>query len=73
MTERRRVVIIPQEGRQLRPSAAGVPCTILFDDHFRPRGVSAHLRRSNRPGVRRRRRQVAEQGLADLRLAGYLQ
>ena len=25
----RRVVIIPQEGRQLRASAAGVPCTIL--------------------------------------------
>ena len=65
----RRVVIIPQEGRQLRASAAGVPCTILFDDTFRPAGASARLRRSHRPGVRGKRRQVAEQGGIHLQLA----
>ena len=47
-----------------------MPCTILFDDTFRPAGASAHLRRPNRPGAFGKRRQVAGQGLADLHPAG---
>ena len=50
----------PLKGRQLRQRAAGVPCTILFDDHFRLADASARLRRAARPRGRGKRRQVAE-------------
>ena len=45
-----------------RSSRAGVPCTILFDDHFRPRGALAHCAAPIVPArAERKRRQVAEQ------------
>ena len=65
-----RRVVFPAQGTPAARLAAGVPCTILFHDPFRPGGALAHLRRANRPGARGKGRQVEEQLGADLWLAG---
>ena len=54
------------EGTPAETSAAGEPCTIQSDNTFRPLVALAQLHSNNRPGTCGERRQVAEQGGADL-------